>query len=107
MYCKYCGKEIDDNSAYCGYCGARQDGNSPHSYSYVNSENVIWGVLSIVCAFFMPILGLIFGIIGLTTYKEPKNRKLCKVGIGIVIAEIVLIMISVIFYVLYIFGSML
>ena len=21
MYCKYCGKEIDDNSSYCKYCG--------------------------------------------------------------------------------------
>lgn len=24
MYCKHCGKEIDDNSTFCKYCGTRQ-----------------------------------------------------------------------------------
>ena len=27
MYCKHCGKEIDDNSAFCKNCGKPQDGN--------------------------------------------------------------------------------
>lgn len=25
MYCKHCGREIDDNSLYCKYCGKSQD----------------------------------------------------------------------------------
>ena len=25
MYCKHCGKEIDDNSSFCKYCGKAQD----------------------------------------------------------------------------------
>lgn len=25
MYCKHCGREIDDNSSYCKYCGKSQD----------------------------------------------------------------------------------
>ena len=25
MYCKHCGREIDDNSSYCKYCGKPQD----------------------------------------------------------------------------------
>lgn len=29
MYCKYCGKEIDENSRYCSYCGKRVNLNSP------------------------------------------------------------------------------
>jgi RNA polymerase subunit RPABC4/transcription elongation factor Spt4 len=24
MFCKSCGKEIEDNSNYCNYCGANQ-----------------------------------------------------------------------------------
>lgn len=24
MFCKYCGKQIDDNAAYCPYCGSQQ-----------------------------------------------------------------------------------
>lgn len=26
MYCKYCGKEIDDNSSFCKHCGKAQEG---------------------------------------------------------------------------------
>ena len=25
MYCKHCGREIDDNSSFCKYCGKSQD----------------------------------------------------------------------------------
>lgn len=25
MFCKFCGKSIDDNSAFCSHCGKRQD----------------------------------------------------------------------------------
>ena len=25
MYCKHCGREIDDNSSFCKYCGKPQD----------------------------------------------------------------------------------
>ena len=27
MYCKYCGKEIEDNSSFCNHCGKPLDGN--------------------------------------------------------------------------------
>ena len=27
MYCKHCGKEIDDNSTFCKYCGKLQGNN--------------------------------------------------------------------------------
>ena len=27
MYCKSCGKEIDDNSAFCQFCGTKQNEN--------------------------------------------------------------------------------
>ena len=28
MYCKHCGKEIDDNSSFCKHCGKPQNGNN-------------------------------------------------------------------------------
>ena len=28
MYCKHCGKEIDDNSTFCKYCGKPQDNSN-------------------------------------------------------------------------------
>ena len=28
MYCKHCGKEIDDNSTFCKYCGKSQDNSN-------------------------------------------------------------------------------
>ncbi len=28
MYCRYCGKEIEDNAKFCKYCGKSQDGSS-------------------------------------------------------------------------------
>ncbi len=100
MYCKNCGKEIDDNSIYCSHCGARQD-YSQNTYLYVGFENKVWGILSIVFAFLMPVLGIVFGVIGLSTYKDQENRKLCKIGIGIVIAEFVL---AIILMVIFAFG---
>ena len=27
MYCKYCGKQISDDSTFCQYCGGKQDNN--------------------------------------------------------------------------------
>ena len=28
MYCKHCGREIDDNSSFCKYCGKPQDNSN-------------------------------------------------------------------------------
>ena len=28
MYCKHCGREIDDNSTFCKYCGKPQDNSN-------------------------------------------------------------------------------
>lgn len=36
MYCKHCGKEIDDNSSFCKYCGKPQE---MQNYVY-NSTNL-------------------------------------------------------------------
>lgn len=57
MYCKHCGKEIDDNSSFCKYCGKPQDNrvsvsngtidfviNRPFVLSYI-----FWAIINIIC----------------------------------------------------------
>lgn len=29
MYCKHCGKEIEDGSKFCNYCGGEQESQEP------------------------------------------------------------------------------
>ncbi len=86
MYCKNCGKEIEEGTQYCPYCGISQ--NEINNIS--NKESNIWGVLSLIFGILGGLLGLVFGIVGLCTYKEKQNRLMCKVGIGIFIGWIVL-----------------
>ena len=53
MYCKNCGKEIDEKAFVCPHCGVKQQGNSP-------DEPI--GGLGVVC-FLIPLVGLILYII--------------------------------------------
>lgn len=63
MYCKHCGKEIDDNSSFCKFCGKAQDNrvSTPNSLSAPNglidfitkkpilSFYVLWVIINTVC----------------------------------------------------------
>lgn len=43
MYCKYCGKEIKNNSNYCEHCGKKQDSKEKSSSNFVPfGLYVIW-----------------------------------------------------------------
>lgn len=87
-YCQNCGAKIEENIENCPYCG--------HPTRRVVEENVprddspVMGILAIVFGALGGWLGIVFGIIGLTMYKEPKNRKNCKIGIGLFVGWIVL-----------------
>ena len=100
MYCKNCGKEIDDSSYTCPFCytivnsnndnnfGNSQSGyghsqNSVNNYHYekeTNSDAIVGFILS----FFSALLGWIFGGIGL--YKA--NRLETRKGHGLSVAAI-------------------
>jgi len=52
----------------------------------------ILGIVSIVMAFFQPLAGIIFGIIGLVQNKKEKSKKAKKLNvIGIIIGTILFI----------------
>ncbi len=102
-YCQNCGAKIEENIEYCPFCGhpvrevVAQDNHS--------DENTVYGILAIVFGALGGWLGLVFGIIGLSTYKDPKNRKNCKIGIGLFIAWVVLYIILVVVVVATTLGS--
>ncbi|MDE6656831.1 MAG: zinc ribbon domain-containing protein [Anaeroplasmataceae bacterium] len=86
-YCSHCGAEVNDEAVVCVKCGC--------SLGPVKEETSVFGILSIVFGALGGWLGLVFGIIGLCTYKEEANRKKCKIGIGLFIGWMALIFILV------------
>lgn len=95
MYCKNCGRTVDDTSSYCNNCGARID-NKPNADASEDSLSLGFAIFG----FFIPIVGLILFLI--YEEKKPKRAKSAVKGalIGF-ITEIVLVIILVILYVVF------
>lgn len=95
MYCKNCGRTVDDTSSYCNNCGARID-NKPNADVSEDNSNLGFAIFG----FFIPIVGLIIFLI--YEEKKPKRAKSAVKGalIGF-ITEIVLAIILVILYVVF------
>ena len=95
MYCKNCGRTVDDTSSYCNNCGARID-NKPNADASEDSLSLGFAIFG----FFIPIVGLILFLI--YEEKKPKRAKSAIKGalIGF-ITEIVLAIILVILYVVF------
>ncbi|MFA6865997.1 MAG: hypothetical protein WCR54_00600 [Clostridia bacterium] len=81
-YCNKCGKEIENEAVVCPFCGCQVA-------EMQVEESSTMGILSIVFGALGGWLGLVLGIIGLTKYKIAKNRKNCKIGIGLFCAWVV------------------
>lgn len=77
MYCRNCGKEIDNNLVQCPYC------NTPivPGKNVVDSGSVWWGVLG--CC--IPIVGLVLYIV----WKDTKPESAKKAGIGAIIGFVI------------------
>lgn len=95
MYCKNCGRTVDDTSSYCNNCGARID-NKPNADASEDNSNLGFAIFG----FFIPIVGLIIFLI--YEGKKPKRAKSAVKGalIGF-ITEIVLAIILGILYVVF------
>ena len=89
MYCKSCGKNIDDSATYCINCGTRFDNkevDDQSSYGFA------------ILGFIIPIVGLILFLI--YEGKKPKRAKLA--GKGALIGFITRIVLSIILVILYV-----
>lgn len=93
MYCKNCGRSVDDTSSYCNNCGARID-NKPNADVSEDNSNLGFAILG----FFIPIVGLILFLI----YEEKKPKRAKSAIKGALIGFITKIVLAIIFVILYV-----
>ena len=93
MYCKYCGRIIDDDSKYCVNCG----NNMKNDNSGTVSDDAASKGFAIL-GFFVPIIGLILYLI--YERKQPKRAK--SAGKGALIGFITKIVVYIVIVILYI-----
>ncbi|MDE6585118.1 MAG: zinc ribbon domain-containing protein [Clostridia bacterium] len=94
MFCKNCGREINDNAMVCPYCGvATGKGGAVAEEKKVNAFGIVGFVLGLLSLWLgvyfciSPVLGLIFSAVGMAKMKK------CRVN-GLAIAGLVLSIIS-------------
>jgi hypothetical protein len=69
-----------------GYQQPMQQGYQQPMQQYNNVETSGLATAALICAFFIPIVGLILGIVGLTKYKTEALRKKCVTAIALSVA---------------------
>lgn len=92
MYCKNCGRIVDENSLYCSHCGTRLDNTTSAN---VSEDNSSFGFA--ILGFFIPIVGLILFLI----YEGKKPKRAKSAGKGALIGFITKIVLSIIFTIIY------
>lgn len=90
MYCKNCGKIIDDSATYCINCGTKFDNNINET-----DDRSSFGVA--ILGFFIPIVGLILFLI----YEGKKPKRAKSAGKGSLIGFITKVVLSIILVILY------
>ncbi len=94
MFCKNCGKEIDDKAAICLYCGvSTSESEKPRQQEATNALAIVGFILS----FFIAIAGLVCSIIGYKRAPEFGGK-----GKGLALAGIIISAISMAITLLYI-----
>jgi hypothetical protein len=78
-----------------------QNSYQPNNY---NKPNNTLGILSIVLGIFIPLVGIILGIIGINKAKTTNSNKLISI-IGIIISIVMMIFYGIIFVILLMFGD--
>lgn len=89
MYCRNCGKEIDDRAIICPHCGVAQ---AQHT-EIKDTGGIALGLLG----FFVPIAGLILFIL----WKDQRPKTAKAAGIGALVNVILSVLFYVIFFGLY------
>ena len=93
MYCKYCGRIIDDDSKYCVNCG----NNMKNDNSGTVSDDAPSKGFAIL-GFFVPIIGLILYLI----YERKQPQRAKSAGKGALIGFITKIVVYIVIVILYI-----
>ena len=80
MYCRYCGKQIEEDARFCPYCGSAQQEERqapPPQQRYVDPNDAPSGGFA-VPGFFFPVVGLILFLVWQDTM--PQRAKSCGKG---------------------------
>lgn len=84
--CPKCNTVLLSEAKICSNCNFVFEDTVGHLKTFNrtdDNESNTYGILAIVFSFFLPLLGLIFGAIGLGKLKQRKARRLCAIGITI------------------------
>lgn len=74
MFCRNCGQEVNENAAVCLHCGALiKEELIKEERESVKEQNGM-AVAGFVCSFFIPLLGWIFGGIGLNRASKRNGK---------------------------------
>ena len=101
MYCKKCGEKLEEGFVCCPNCGTFIDEEQKEDYEgqakFVegNRSNGM-AIAGFICSFFVPILGWIFGGIGLK-----KSKELGGSGKGLATAAIIIAFVTFILNIIY------
>ena len=89
-YCRNCGSELKENANFCDICGASSQqiyqthyNPNPSQYQYNERKTNVMAIIGLITAFIIPLLGWIFGGIGLSNVKK------CNSGKGLAIAALI------------------
>lgn len=95
MYCTKCGAEINEQAIVCPKCGCAT-ANYASKTENVKTENKNGiAIAGFVCSFFIPILGWIFGGIGLARANK-RNGKFKGFSIAAIVIASVMFVINMI-----------
>ena len=97
-FCSNCGNEVVDEAVICPKCGASTGQNTVVGNNNNGTSNGM-ATAGFILSFFVPLLGLIFSILGLKKVKETNTGKGLSTA-GIIISSIALFitLISVIIF---------
>lgn len=98
MYCKKCGKEINDNAVICPSCGCATENFGKESVNKAtDSSSLGWAVLG----FFIPLVGLILYLV----WKDELPLRAKSVGKGALVSVIVNVVIGLLWGILIGIGA--
>ncbi len=81
MFCKNCGKEINDNAYVCPYCGVKVSAGG-------KSESNTLAIVGFIMSFLFSIVGLILSILGYKKSAELGGEGKSMATAGIIISAV-------------------